>query len=82
MANDREQKTLEPPHPGDFIRDDILPALHMTIKDLAKHLGVNAAAGSPSLVDAWVRATDVRIHSLPGRAVRATWSLLTQRCPL
>jgi len=35
MANDREQMMLEPPHPGEFIREDILPALHMTIKDLA-----------------------------------------------
>jgi addiction module HigA family antidote len=44
MANDREQMTLEPPHPGEFIRDVILPALHMTIKDLAKHLGVSRVA--------------------------------------
>jgi len=44
MANDREQKTLEPPHPGEFIREDILPALHMTINELAKHLGVSRVA--------------------------------------
>jgi plasmid maintenance system antidote protein VapI len=25
--------TAEPPHPGEFIRDDILQALRMTIKD-------------------------------------------------
>jgi addiction module HigA family antidote len=35
---------LEPPHPGEFIREDILPALGMTIKDLAKHLGVSRVA--------------------------------------
>ncbi len=44
MANDREQMTLEPPHPGEFIREDILPALPMTIKDLAKHVGVSRVA--------------------------------------
>jgi antitoxin HigA-1 len=44
MASDREQMTLEPPHPGEFIREDILPALNITIKDLAKHLGVSRVA--------------------------------------
>ena len=44
MANEREQMKLEPPHPGEFIREDILPALQMTIKDLAKHLGVSRVA--------------------------------------
>lgn len=44
MASDREQMALEPPHPGEFIRVDILPALNMTIKDLAKHLGVSRVA--------------------------------------
>ncbi len=36
--------SFEPPHPGEFIREDILPALNMTIKDLAKHLGVSRVA--------------------------------------
>ena len=44
MASDREQMQLEPPHPGEFIREDILPALGMTIKDLAKHLGMSRVA--------------------------------------
>jgi antitoxin HigA-1 len=44
MASDREQMQLEPPHPGEYIREDILPALGMTIKDLAKHLGVSRVA--------------------------------------
>jgi addiction module HigA family antidote len=44
MASDREQMKLEPPHPGEFIREDVLPALGMTIKDLAKHLGVSRVA--------------------------------------
>lgn len=44
MASDREQMQFEPPHPGEYIREDILPALRMTIKDLAKHLGVSRVA--------------------------------------
>jgi addiction module HigA family antidote len=35
---------IEPPHPGEFIREDILPELEMTIKDLARHLGVSRVA--------------------------------------
>jgi addiction module HigA family antidote len=31
---------MEPPHPGEYLREDILPALGMSIKDLAEHLGV------------------------------------------
>jgi antitoxin HigA-1 len=27
-------------HPGEIIREDIMPALGMTVTDLAKHLGV------------------------------------------
>ena len=44
MASDREQMKLEPPHPGEFIREDILPALSMTIEDLARHLSVSRVA--------------------------------------
>ena len=29
-----------PPHPGEYLREDVLPALGMTITDLAGHLGV------------------------------------------
>lgn len=31
---------MRAPHPGEYIREDILPALGMTIKDVADHLGV------------------------------------------
>jgi addiction module HigA family antidote len=33
-----------PSHPGAMIREDVLPALGMTIKDLAAHLGVSRVA--------------------------------------
>lgn len=31
---------FEPPHPGAYLREDILPELGMTITQLATHLGV------------------------------------------
>lgn len=30
-----------PPHPGEYLREDILPALGMSVKALAAHLGVS-----------------------------------------
>lgn len=44
MGNSAEEMKIEPPHPGEFIREDILPELEMTIKDLARHLGVSRVA--------------------------------------
>ncbi|MFG0410025.1 HigA family addiction module antitoxin [Pseudomonas sp. FYR_11] len=29
----------DPPHPGESLREDILPAINMTISSLAEHLG-------------------------------------------
>jgi addiction module HigA family antidote len=44
MANEPDEMTMEPSHPGEIIRETILPALGMTIKDVAAHLGVSRAA--------------------------------------
>lgn len=33
-------------HPGEYIREDILPALGMTVTDLAEHFGVSRVAMS------------------------------------
>jgi addiction module HigA family antidote len=44
MANESEEMTMQPSHPGELIRETILPALQMTIKDVAAHLGVSRAA--------------------------------------
>ena len=35
-----------PPHPGETLRDDVLPALGMTVTDAAAQLGVTRAAFS------------------------------------
>jgi addiction module HigA family antidote len=44
MGNRIEAMKINPPHPGELIREDILPELKMTIKDLAEHLGVSRVA--------------------------------------
>lgn len=31
---------FKPAHPGEILREDILPELNMSVKDLARHLGV------------------------------------------
>ena len=36
-------KTLEPIHPGEIIREEILTPLGMSVNQLAKHLSVDAA---------------------------------------
>jgi antitoxin HigA-1 len=44
MGNDAEEMKFEPPHPGEYIKQDILPELKMSVKDLAAHLGVSRVA--------------------------------------
>ena len=33
-----------PPHPGETLRDDVLPALGLTVTECARHLGVTRTA--------------------------------------
>lgn len=40
MAEQRLFSGRKPPHPGEYLREDILPALGMTVKELADHMGV------------------------------------------
>ncbi len=44
MAAERSMPGFEPPHPGDYLREDILPELGMSITQLASHLGVSRAS--------------------------------------
>jgi len=44
MAIEADEMTMEPSHPGEILRETINPALGMTIKDVAAHLGVSRAA--------------------------------------
>ena len=43
MTLSRPELGFAPAHPGAYLRQDILPALGMTIKELAEHLGVTRA---------------------------------------
>jgi len=43
-GNDNELPAFEPPHPGEYLRKDVMPSLKMTITDLADHLGVTRAS--------------------------------------
>jgi addiction module HigA family antidote len=38
-----------PPHPGETLRDDVLPALGLTVTESARHLGVTRTALSCAL---------------------------------
>jgi antitoxin HigA-1 len=44
MANEPEEMTIEPSHPGEITRETIMPILGMTINDVAAHLGVSRVA--------------------------------------
>jgi addiction module HigA family antidote len=37
-------KLYDPPHPGETLRDDVLPALGLTVTEAARQLGVTRAA--------------------------------------
>ena len=41
MATDIEHIGFKPAHPGELLREDIVPALNMTVSQLAEHLGVS-----------------------------------------
>lgn len=51
-----------PPHPGETLREDILPALQMTVNNAAKQLGVTRAALS--------RVLNCKAAILPEMALR------------
>ncbi len=41
MGSDTDELGFVPPHPGEYLREDILPALGMSVTELAKRLGVS-----------------------------------------
>ena len=36
-------QTFTPPHPGEILREDVLPALKLTVSEAAQQLGVSTA---------------------------------------
>lgn len=49
MASSETGLGFRPPHPGEVLKQDILPDLGMTVGDLAGHLGVTRATLSDLL---------------------------------
>jgi addiction module HigA family antidote len=43
MSGNRLLKGLKPTHPGEFLREDVLPALDITKTEIAKRLGISRA---------------------------------------
>ena len=41
MENEDREIRMKPPHPGEYIREDILPSLNLSVGELAKHMGVS-----------------------------------------
>ena len=46
MGSSEGEIGFRPPHPGEYIREDILPALGMTVGEFAEHLGVTRTTAS------------------------------------
>ncbi|RUO98556.1 HigA family addiction module antitoxin [Hyphomicrobium sp.] len=44
MGADRDLPKFKPPHPGEYLRLDVLPELGLTITQMADHLGVSRAS--------------------------------------
>jgi addiction module HigA family antidote len=44
MDRDETGMKFRPPHPGEYLKEDILPALGMSVTDLAAHLEVCRAS--------------------------------------
>jgi antitoxin HigA-1 len=60
-----------PPHPGETLRDDVLPALGLTVTESARHLGVTRTALS--------RVLNGRAAISPDMALRLEAWLGTER---
>ena len=41
MAKPKSTKSRAPTHPGEMLREDVLPALNMSVTDAARELGVS-----------------------------------------
>lgn len=53
---------FEPPHPGEYIKEDILPALDMNATQLADHLGVSKQTVSNILNGKRPLSTDMAVR--------------------
>ncbi|MEM8787052.1 MAG: HigA family addiction module antitoxin [Pseudomonadota bacterium] len=81
MATDDTIPAFEPPHPGEYIREDILPALDMTIAQLAAHLGVTRQTLSNLINEKRAVSTEmaIRLGKAFGNGARFWLALQMQR---
>lgn len=59
---------FKPPHPGEYLREDIFPALGMNVTELAAHLGVSRQSLSEVVNERRGVSTEMAIRL--GRAFR------------
>lgn len=52
----------KPTHPGEVLREDVLPALHMTQAEFAKRLGVSRLSVSELLLEKRALTADMAIR--------------------
>jgi addiction module HigA family antidote len=62
MASETGELAFKPPHPGEYLREDILPALHMNASAFAQHLGVHKQTISSLLNEKSAVSTDMAIR--------------------
>ena len=62
MVSKTESLGFQPPHPGEYLREDILPALGMTASAFARHLGVSKQTVSELLAEKRAISTDMAIR--------------------
>src|SRR5574340_984753 len=61
MSTIRDPKR-KPTHPGEVLREDVLPALNMTQTDLAKRLGVSRLSVSELLLEKRALSADMAVR--------------------
>ena len=62
METNAGELGFKPPHPGEYIREDLLPALNMNASSLAKHLEVSRQTVSNILCEKRSISTDMAIR--------------------
>lgn len=62
MGDNERRMAIKPPHPGEYLREDILPSLNMTITEFAEHLGVTRNTASKLINERTGVSTDMAIR--------------------
>ena len=62
MGDNANRLGFKPPHPGEYIREDILPELGMSVTELADHLGVSRNAASRLINEKSAVSTEMAIR--------------------